>query len=462
MHHLTWHPQQTYLNREDKQLSTTMISIPRLHRRSVLALVSALSVFALIVSGLSFVHFQTSYQLPYTNKPSQTVTHHTASKGEGYTIEPQNVHFEFINPKGKQGTSDEVIASNIKTYGEIMSHKASQPDGVELTPPPEDVSTYEHANATIIALVRNSEAGDISKTIRDFEKSFNSKYQYPYTFLNDEPFTERFKERMKALSSAAMEFVVIPPELWNPPDHINRAKADEAMEKLDKENVAYAKMLSYHNMCRFYLGTFYNIPELQKYRYYWRIEPNVHFYTDLKYDVFKFMEKAKKVYGFTINLYDIAESIRTLWPETLKFLNQGDNYKYVNKNGAFQWLLDDTQLPQNAAQTGGYSTCHFWSNFEVADMDFYRNSGYDEWFKHLDQSGKFYYERWGDAPVHSIGVALFASKSDVHWFKDIGYMHEPYLNCPLLEDTKGCDAGKFLQFDFLDNQNCMANWVDYL
>lgn len=49
-----------------------------------------------------------------------------------------------------------------------------------------------------------------------------------------------------------------------------------------------------------------------------------------------------------------------------------------------------------------------------------------EFFDFLDKKGGFYYERWGDAPVHSIGAALFAKKEQIHFFDDIGYRHEPF------------------------------------
>lgn len=39
-------------------------------------------------------------------------------------------------------------------------------------------------------------------------------------------------------------------------------------------------------------------------------------------------------------------------------------------------------------------------------------------------------KRWGDAPVHSIAVSLFARKEQVHFFKDIGYKHEWFQHCP--------------------------------
>ena len=43
----------------------------------------------------------------------------------------------------------------------------------------------------------------------------------------------------------------------------------------------------------------------------------------------------------------------------------------------------------------------------------------------LDQAGGFFYERWGDAPVHSIAANLFLDKDEVHYFDDVGYWHNP-------------------------------------
>jgi hypothetical protein len=67
-----------------------------------------------------------------------------------------------------------------------------------------------------------------------------------------------------------------------------------------------------------------------------------------------------------------------------------------------------------------------WSNFEIGDLNFWRSEAYMKFFEYLDKAGGFYYERWGDAPVHSIGAALFAKKEQIHWFEDIGYKHEPF------------------------------------
>lgn len=44
--------------------------------------------------------------------------------------------------------------------------------------------------------------------------------------------------------------------------------------------------------------------------------------------------------------------------------------------------------------------------------------------------------RWGDAPVHSIAVGMFLNKSQVHFFDDIGYRHDPFMHCPTDQNTQ--------------------------
>ena len=167
-------------------------------------------------------------------------------------------------------------------------------------------------------------------------------------------------------------------------------------------------------MCRWNSGLFYHHPALKNTRYYWRVEPKVHFFCDVDYDVFRYMADHNKTYGFTINLYDAPQSIPTLWPETLRFL--ASHPEYESKNNAREWLTDSKRRPDHNIKANGYSTCHFWSNFEIADMDFWRSKVYEDYFEHLDRAGGFFYERWGDAPVHSIALGLFEDASKIHWY----------------------------------------------
>lgn len=67
-------------------------------------------------------------------------------------------------------------------------------------------------------------------------------------------------------------------------------------------------------------------------------------------------------------------------------------------------------------------------------MDFWRSEAYTKFFDYLDSKGGFYYERWGDAPVHSIAAALFLRKDQIHFFREIGYEHNPFNHCPQEEE----------------------------
>ncbi|KAG7193055.1 uncharacterized protein KQ657_001172 [Scheffersomyces spartinae] len=381
----------------------------------------------------------------------------------GYYIHKGDVAFQFINPVEKVGTPEEMNYLNMERFADISGKEILEPldYDIESIRSPENPDGYERASATIVALARNEDFDELAKTILSFEKMFNAKFQYPYTFLNDGTFSDNFKKGMQALSKAQMEFVTIPESLWQMPPHIDKKKAKQQMNKLSKSGIKYSKDFSVNNMLRFFSGNFYHVPEMKKYRYYWRIEPKVSFFTELKYDVFKYLQGTGKLYGFSISLYDNPLTVETLWPETMGFLNEGSNFQYVNKKGSFQWLTENQQLPGVNAKANGYSTCHFWSNFEIGDMNFFRGEAYSLWFQHLDTTNKFYYERWGDAPVHSIGLGLFADKSKIHWFRDIGYFHYPYYNCPKAENTRGCLPGQFSESLELQDRNCLQNWIDY-
>jgi alpha 1,2-mannosyltransferase len=50
------------------------------------------------------------------------------------------------------------------------------------------------ANATFIFLARNSELKAVVQSIQSMEDRFNKRFKYPYVFLNDEPFSDEFKE----------------------------------------------------------------------------------------------------------------------------------------------------------------------------------------------------------------------------------------------------------------------------
>ena len=52
----------------------------------------------------------------------------------------------------------------------------------------------ERANATFVFLCRNNDVNGVVSSIQQMEDRFNRRYHYPWVLLNEEPFTEEFKE----------------------------------------------------------------------------------------------------------------------------------------------------------------------------------------------------------------------------------------------------------------------------
>ncbi|KAF8343559.1 glycosyltransferase family 15 protein [Amanita rubescens] len=283
-----------------------------------------------------------------------------------------------------------------------------------------DSQAPRKANAVIFILTRNSDLEGVVSSMKQLEDRFNKKFGYPYVFLNDELFNDEFRTVISGLTDAPVQFGVIPPDHWNQPPWIDEDKASAARDEMASKNVMYGGSISYRNMCRFNSGFFYRHELLKPYRYYWRFEPNVDFFCDIDYDPFLFMQDNNKVYGFTISFYEFINTIPTLWNTVKEFLDA--NPELVPTDNAMNFISDDNGTT--------YNQCHFWSNFEIGDLELWRSETYSRFFDFLDKKGGFYYERWGDAPVHSIGAALFARKDQIHFFNDIGYRHFPIQHCP--------------------------------
>ncbi|WFD03189.1 hypothetical protein MOBT1_001878 [Malassezia obtusa] len=362
------------------------------------------------------------------------------------------------------GKPSHTFMDGIKTIDDLRPFAVKGKDG-NLYPPqfvPHEVNKMPRAKAGFIVLVRNSELEDMRKSMRDVEDRFNRKYGYPWIFLNNEPFTEEFKQGVKKMTRSEVRFGFIGPEMWGYPDWINQTYAAEQRKKMTEEQVIYGWSESYRHMCRFQSGFFWRHNLTMDLDYYWRVEPGIKLFCDMDYDPFVFMELNNKKYGFTISLHEYSKTIPTLWDQTKEFMKKHPDY--YAKDHALHFMTDE---PEKLLEPG-YNMCHFWSNFEIADLRFWRSKQYREYFDHLDKAGGFFYERWGDAPVHSIAAVLFLNRSQIHHFNDIGYYHGPWTHCPM-NKAQYHDNGKCIcnpedvcvlltQSADYDNFMCMKEW----
>lgn len=154
---------------------------------------------------------------------------------------------------------------------------------------------YRKSNASFVMLTRNQEIEGVVKSMQSIERHFNQWFQYPYVFLNDEPFDSVFRDTVGSLTTAEVRFGEVGELDWEfPQDVRDTLRFKHSIEDQGDRGIMYGNMESYHKMCRFYSGIFYKHPLVQEYEWYWRIEPDVEFFCDITYDPFVEMENSGK------------------------------------------------------------------------------------------------------------------------------------------------------------------------
>lgn len=320
-------------------------------------------------------------------------------------------------------------------------------------------------NAVLLMLVRNWELENALKSMRSLEDKFNKNYHYDWVFLNDVPFDDEFIEATTLMASGQTKYALIPTSDWDRPDWIDESLFEERLKKMEEDNVIYGNSKSYRNMCRFNSGFFFRQKILDPYDYYFRVEPDVEYFCDFPYDPFEVMRKQNKKYGFVITLLEYEATIPTLWQNVLDYIKLDDGRDINMNNNLYEFLTDMNivEAPRSLAQPSQrYNLCHFWSNFEIGDLNFFRSEKYIKFFEYLDSKGGFYYERWGDAPVHSIAANLLLDKNEIIHFDEIGYMHAPYFTLPeaqyfKLKQRCICNQHEEARIDF-SQISCLTRW----
>jgi alpha 1,2-mannosyltransferase len=65
--------------------------------------------------------------------------------------------------------------------------------------PPVGPSKPRKAKAAFVILARNGDLQGVLKSMKQMEDRFNKKFDYPYVFLNEEPFSAEFKKYVRYL-----------------------------------------------------------------------------------------------------------------------------------------------------------------------------------------------------------------------------------------------------------------------
>lgn len=254
-------------------------------------------------------------------------------------------------------------------------------------------------------VVRNEKLQDAKAVIKSMEDHMVNGTTYPWVFLNNQHFTNEFRTYIKQVTKAPVFFGKIDLEAWEYPHWIDIARAEYLMLEQEMNMVNKGSSLSYHQLLRYHSGFFFHHPLLRNVEYTWRVEPGADYSCQMNEDMFLMMKEQKKslgnernacieikphvlnvfMIGFVLTMREAPASIPTLWIRVNEFKDLYPDYVLSEEQTIFPWIYD--------AEEDNYNLCHFWSNFQLADLSFFRSEAYQKYFEYLDNTGNFFYER---------------------------------------------------------------------
>lgn len=257
----------------------------------------------------------------------------------------------------------------------------------------------------VIVYLSRSTAGDLAnlkRSLRLLDRHFNRRFGYPVLVFHED-FTAETMARIRGWTRAPLEF---PQVSFALPAHIDAAQVPPRFLGIFG--------IGYRHMCRFFAGPIFQHPALQDYDWYWRLDTDSFLLQRVGYDVFAAMAAADCDYGYLAVQKEFPEVVVGLWDATLD---------YVHRRG-----LPRERLAPLCDAAGNWNLDFYYNNFEIVRLSFGRSAAYQDFFAHLDRAGGIYCQRWGDAPIRTLAVALLVPPARRRSFADLGYAHAGYYS----------------------------------
>ncbi|KAF5372917.1 hypothetical protein D9758_001721 [Tetrapyrgos nigripes] len=288
-------------------------------------------------------------------------------------------------------------------------------------------------NGVIFMLMPPSRVHQAQLALLSTENRFNRRLQYPYVIFTvgaeiDEV-TEEDKAKIHWITEGRATFATVPLESWDAPDFYDKARVEKSLH-----TIGFSK--AYRSMCRFYSGIFWRHPALVPYDWLWRLDTDIEFHCDVPYDPIQKVIDANALYGF-VQISPDADYVQpSLSSNVSHFLAANAHMLPHNANHGFVWKSKEAieKALKGEAGMDEWTRMTMYNNFEISHKSVWENDLYKKFFDYLEQEGGFFYERWGDAPVHSYGLAMSLRKDQVVKLPDLGYQHQGWAyECPRLD-----------------------------
>jgi hypothetical protein len=281
-------------------------------------------------------------------------------------------------------------------------------------------------NCAIFILTQNTEAKKVylKTNLYYLFKYFNKDYKHPVVIFHEGDFDEKLQtdiiNGIRESCRSCVSFRTLDPDDFKVPDHIDSTKLERCISTAP---TPYWRNVSYRSMCRWWVV---HMPKYAAgYDYVMRIDDDAFIEEPLP-DLFSWAEEKKVVYASNMVHtdcgmcnYGMMEFFKSMFPEKKELIDSMFTLQNLPSRSVkihpFRTLLSITQdpLPEIGEHIPVYQPTIFYNNFFITKSSFWQREDVQEAIKKIDKNGSIYYFRWGDAPLHTLLVKIFAEPHEV-------------------------------------------------
>ncbi|KAK7060023.1 glycosyltransferase family 15 protein [Favolaschia claudopus] len=276
------------------------------------------------------------------------------------------------------------------------------------------------------------------------EKNIPWRYQWPIILLHAGAYSvlESQEDFLDQLQESASNHGLEPEQIQSLMSRIQFvATYHELPEGIPMDGVADGPIWggewpAYHHMCAFFSYKIFNHPSIRDLTYFFRLDDDSYVREPACFDPFEYMHINNKSYAFRDDPPDMGWVTEGMWPFVSNYAERHPFVESMLEHNGLQW-------PPNRKWRlrfgQGVNFPSYETNFDLVKVERFRTPEMTEFLYELASVPKrFYWYRWGDAPVRFAQVNMFLNvEKEVHRMCEIPYAHKdrPFDDCecvPLL------------------------------
>ncbi|KAF7349032.1 Glycosyltransferase family 15 protein [Mycena venus] len=191
---------------------------------------------------------------------------------------------------------------------------------------------------------------------------------------------------------------------------------------------------AYHHMCAFFSYKIFNHPRIKDLTYYLRLDDDSYVRAPgACFDPFEYMHIHNKSFAFRDDPVDAGWVTEGMWPFVSNYAQNHPEVESTLVHNGWQWP-GGRFWPGPSHKFGeGVNFPSFETNFDLVKVSRFRTPEMMEFLHELaSDPRRFYWQRWGDAPVRAAEVYMFLDVAEeIHRMCEIPYAHKdrPFEDC---------------------------------